>query len=143
MQLGEDTSLFSCANTVRSVLLLVFSLECRYAGNSPADDESVDVVGALVSIDSLQVHDMPDHVVFVRDPVPAEHVPALPGNVQGLAAVVPLQDGDHLRDHLSVVLESAQMQAGVQAKRDLREGVRHLLLDQLVGRQRPAELLPV
>lgn len=52
----------------------------------------MNVVRAFVGIDGLEVHDMPDDVVLVRDSVPAQHVAARPDNVQRLAAVVALQD---------------------------------------------------
>ena len=86
---------------------------------------------------------LPDDVVLVADPVAAEHVAALPRDGERLAAVVPLQDGDHLGDELALLLEAAQLQAGVQAQADLRHRVRQLLLDQLIGAERAAELLPV
>ena len=33
--------------------------ECLESGDSPAEDEGVDVVGALVGVDRLQVHHVP------------------------------------------------------------------------------------
>merc|ERR1711929_60384 len=86
---------------------------------------------------------MSDDVVLVRDAVSAQHVAAGAGNVEGLAAIVPLEDGDHLRDQLALVLQPAQVEARLEPKADLRQGVRHLLLDQLVLGQGPPELLPV
>ena len=43
--------------------------EGRNASDSPANDEGVDVVGSLVGVDSLQVHDVSDDVVLVTDPI--------------------------------------------------------------------------
>ena len=96
----------------------------------------MNIVGALVCVHCLQVHDVPDHVVLVADPVPSQHVPALPCDRQGLAAVVPLQQGDHLGHHLALLLETAKLEAGVKAEGDFRHRVRQLLLDQLVGPER-------
>ena len=52
---------------------------------------------ALVGVDGLQVHDVPDDVVLVLDAVAAEHVAAGARNVQRFAARVALQQRDHLR----------------------------------------------
>ena len=64
--------------------------ESLNSGDGSAEDESVNVVRAFVGVDSLEVHDMPNDVVLVGDPVPAQHVAARPGNVQRLSAVVSL-----------------------------------------------------
>ena len=40
---------------------------------------------------------MADDVVLVCDAVSSQHVSALPGDVQGFTAAVPLQHGDHVR----------------------------------------------
>ena len=67
------------------------------ASDASAHYQGVDVVRALVGVDGLEVHHVPDDVVLIAHPVPPEHVPALPGDGERLAAVVPLQDGNHLR----------------------------------------------
>src|SRR6185503_16223549 len=61
----------------------------------------------------------------------------------GFAAVVALDQRDHLGLGLALVLEAADPQAGLEAERDLGLHVGELLLDQLVGGKRPAELLAV
>ena len=43
--------------------------EGREAGDSPANDEGVDVVGSLVGVDSLQVHDVSDDVILITDSI--------------------------------------------------------------------------
>ena len=43
---------------------------------------------------TYQIHDVPDDVVLIGDSVSAEHVPSSASNVQRLAAVVALQDGN-------------------------------------------------
>merc|ERR1719283_122426 len=75
-------------------------------------------------------------------PVPSQHVPALTCDRQGLAAVVPLEQGDHLGHHLALLLETAKLEAGMEAEGDLRHCVRQFLLDQLVSSQRPSKLVP-
>ena len=74
---------------------------------------------------------MPDDVVLVRDAVAAEHVPAVPRDVERLAAVVALQHRDHLRRVRALVLEPPELQARLQAQRDLGQRVGHLLLYEL------------
>ena len=74
---------------------------------------------------------MPDDVVLVGDAVAAEHVPALPRDVERLAAVVALQQRNHLGRVVALVLEPTQLQARLQPERDLGERVGHLLLDEL------------
>ena len=54
---------------------------------------------------------MSDDVILVRDAISTEHVTTGTGNVQGLATVVALEDGDHLRDQLSLILEPAKVKA--------------------------------
>ena len=102
----------------------------------------MNIVGALVCVHRLQVHDVSDHVVLVADPIPSQHVPALTCDRQGLAAVVPLQQGDHLGHHLALLLETAELEAGMEAEGDFRHCVRQFLLDQLVSSQRPSKLVP-
>ena len=50
----------------------------------------------LISVHSFQVHHMPHNVVLITDAVAAQHVPAVAGNVQGLATGITLQEADHL-----------------------------------------------
>ena len=63
-------------------------------------DEGVDVVRALVSVDSFKVHHVPDDVVLIMDAVAAEHVPRSASNSQGLAC-------DHIQNiRMKVTVES-------------------------------------
>ena len=43
--------------------------EGREPRDAPADDEGVDVVGSLVGVDGLQVHDVSDDVVLITDSI--------------------------------------------------------------------------
>jgi len=52
----------------------------------------------------------------------AQHVARLARNVQRLAARVALDERDHLRRHLAGVLEAADLQARLEADRDLESG---------------------
>ena len=55
------------------------------AGLGAAQDQGVDVVGALVGVDRLEVHDVADDVVLVGDAVAAVHVARHPRDVERLA----------------------------------------------------------
>src|SRR5262245_39248151 len=127
----------------QSVTLIAASpLEKRLqAGLRPPEDQRVYVVRPLIRVDRLQVHRMAHDVELERDAVAAVHVARHAGDVQRLADICPLDDGDHLRRHLALVEEAADAQGALQAERDLRLHVGELLLHQLRCRQRPAELL--
>jgi len=51
----------------------------------------MNVMGSLVGVDSLQVHDVPDDVVLILDAIASQNVTSVTGNVQGLATVVAFQ----------------------------------------------------
>eukprot|EP00952_Eustigmatos_sp_NYUAD-ZCMA_P012189 49035-Eustigmatos_ZCMA.PRE.1 len=103
----------------------------------------MDVVGSFVCVDRLQVHHMPDDMVLIGDAVAAEHVARHASDVERLAARVALHDRGDLHGGGAFVLHAAQTQAALQAQRDFSLHVGQLLLDQLVGRERAAELLAV
>ena len=101
------------------------------------------VVRALVGVDHLEVDHVADHAVFVRDAVAAQHVARHPRDVQRFAAGVAFHDRSDFDRRGAGVLHPAQLQTALQAERDLGLHVGQLLLDQLVGGQRPAKLLAV
>src|SRR3954447_24406966 len=80
------------------------------AGDRPAEDQSVDVVGAFVGVDGFQVRGVAHHVIFDLDAVAAVHVAGGARDVERLAAIVALDDGDHLRRHLALVHQPADPQ---------------------------------
>lgn len=61
---------------------------------------------------------MPDDVVLVGDAVAAEHVAAVAGDFEGLAARVALQQGNHLGIGFALVLEAPHVHAALQSERD-------------------------
>ena len=103
----------------------------------------MDVVGALVGVDHLQVHHVADDAELVGDAVAAEHVARHARHVERLAAGVALHDRGDLDRGGALVLHAAEAQAALQAERDLGLHVGELLLDELVGGERAAELLAV
>ena len=73
----------------------------------------MDVVRALVGVDRLEVHHVADDLKFFRDAVAAVHVTGHPGDVQRLAAVVSLDERDHLRCSVPFVQKAADPQAAL------------------------------
>src|SRR5216684_7405131 len=114
--------------------------ECGDARLGTPQDQGMDVVSALIGVDRLEVHHVADHVVLVRDAVAAMHVAGGAGDVERLAAIVALQDRDHFGGVAARILEPPEAQARVQTKGDFGLHVDELLLDQLVGGERAAEL---
>src|SRR5205085_5083100 len=85
--------------------------EGRDPGLGPTEDQRMDVVRALVSIDRLQVHHVANHVVLVVDAVAAMHVAGEAGDIEGLAAIVALQQRDRLGRAAVLVFQPAEPQA--------------------------------
>src|SRR5712664_2461556 len=81
-------SIWHCVNVLRKRL---------NAGDGAAENEGVDVVGALIGVHGLQILRMPHHVVFDLDAVAAMHVAGHARDVERLAAIVALDDRNHLR----------------------------------------------
>src|ERR1700730_4091767 len=105
--------------------------------------QGVNVMGAFIGIDRLQIHHVADHLVLVGDAVAAVHVAGGAGDVERLAAIVALQDRDHLGRVAPFVFEPSEAQASVQAESYFGLHVDELFLDQLVGGERAPELAAV
>ena len=103
----------------------------------------MDVVRPLVGVDDLEVDEVTRDAELVRDAVAAHHVARRARDVERLAAGVALQDRGDLDGRRAVVLHAPESQAALQPERDLGLHVGELLLDQLVRRERPAELLAI
>src|SRR5262245_13099398 len=108
-----------------------------------AEDESVDVVRALVGVDHLEVDDVADDAELIRNSVAAEHVARGARDVERLAAGIPFHDRGDLDRGRAFVLHTAKAQAALEAERDLGLHVGELLLDELVGGERAPELLAI
>src|SRR6266849_6270063 len=93
----------SCLRGSNVFPLNTMSAERRDAGLRAAEDEGVDVMRALVSVDRLEVHDVANHVELVGDAVAAMHVARDAGDVERLAAIVALQQRDHLGHRAALV----------------------------------------
>lgn len=103
----------------------------------------MNVMRALIGIDRLEVLGVAHDVIFDLDTVAAMHVAGLAGDVQRLAAIVALDDGDHFRRHSVFVHQTADAQRCLKAEGDFGLHVGELLLVKLHAGQRLAELLAV
>src|SRR5262245_39958688 len=83
-------------------------LECGDPGLCAAEDEGMDVMRALIGVDRLEIHHVPDHRIFVDDAVAAMHVARGSSDVERFAGRVALEDRDHLRRCLALILQSAE-----------------------------------
>src|SRR5580658_3034227 len=85
-------------------------LVCGDAGDSLADDEGVDVVGAFIRFDGFEIAQMSHYRIFVRDAVGSEEVAAQTGAFEGHGGVVALQHGNVGRVEFAGVLEASAVQ---------------------------------
>mmetsp|Transcript_19535 Transcript_19535/g.28172 ORF Transcript_19535/g.28172 Transcript_19535/m.28172 type:complete len:354 (+) Transcript_19535:133-1194(+) len=109
--------------------------------DGPAQDQGMNIMCPLVGVHRLQVHHVPDDVVLVRNAVPSQHVPGLPGHLQGLAAVVALDHADHLGHVLVGINQPPHPECSLQAEGDLGVHVCQLQLHQLVAGEGCPKLL--
>src|SRR5665213_1025790 len=121
-----------------STIRPVPSLERVLAGDGAPQDQGVDVVGAFVGVDRLQVRGVAHDMVLAGDAVAAVHIPRDAGNFQRFAAVVALHQADRLGNPGPLVDQAAKGQGALIAERDLGHHVGELLLHQLARAQRSA-----
>ena len=80
------------------------------SGDGAAEDEGVDVVGTLISVHGFQVRGVAHHMIFDLDAVAAVHVAGDARDVERLAAIVALDERDHLGREFSLVHQTADAQ---------------------------------
>src|ERR1700694_3055909 len=114
---------------------------CLNSGDRLAEDERVDLARPLVGQHRLEVVDVADDRVFEGDPVGAQDGPCRAANLERLADVVQLPEGDVLRGDPALVLHPAEMIGNQGRLVELEQHVDQLLLGQLEGGDRLAELL--
>jgi hypothetical protein len=81
------------------------SIKSLVASDCSTKNESVNVAGAFVGIDSFQIGSVANHVVFVADAIAAKHVSGVSCDVQRLGTVVSLYYTDHLWGKLVSILQ--------------------------------------
>ena len=106
-------------------------------------DQRVDLVGALIREDRLQVGHVTDHRVFEGDPVGAEDGARRAGNLERIAHVVELAEADLLRSQGPIVLAPPEMQRHQGPPLHRHHHLDQLLLGQLERGDRPVELVPL
>src|SRR5207247_10484315 len=111
------------------------SVEAR---DVPAHDEGVDVVGAFVGVDRLQIHHVPDDRLLVDDARRAQDVAGHARRVEGHLDIVPLRQGELLGPRLALVLELAQAQAERLGLGGVRAHARAVLVRALARSDGPA-----
>jgi hypothetical protein len=115
----------------------------RNAGDGAAQNQGVNIVRAFIGIDHLQVHQVASRPKLVADAIAAHHVARHASYIQGLTARIAFQYGRDFHRRRAFVFHATQTQTGLQAKCDLGLHIGHFFLNELIGGQRPAELLSV
>jgi hypothetical protein len=113
-----------------------------YPGNGLAQGEGVNLLGALVGEHRLEVVRVPDHRVFQRDAVSAEHRPGLPGDLDRRPHVGHLAEADLLGRDRPGLLQPAEVQREQLRAGQVGEHPGELALGQLEPADLLAELLP-
>lgn len=75
----------------------------------------MNIVGSLVGIHGLEVHEVSHHMIFLADAVAAVHIPGEANHGKGLAARVSLDQGNVLWRAGSFVEHPPHPQAGLEA----------------------------
>src|SRR5882672_7216337 len=86
---------------------------------------------------------MANHAEFVRDAVAAQHVARRARHIERLAAGVAFEHGGDFDGSRSLILHAPEPKTSLQRQSDLGLHVHQLLLNQLIGGERAAELLSI
>src|SRR5215471_3575148 len=119
------------------------SEECLDPGLGATEDQRVNVVRAFVGVDGLEIAQHAHHVELVRYAVAAMDVARHARDLERLAAIVALEQRHRRRRGAALLQQPPEPERRVQAERDLGLHVGELLLDELVGGERTAELLAI
>jgi hypothetical protein len=117
---------------------LVFAMpppleKCLQARLRPAQYKGMHIMCALICVDGLQIHDMANHVIFVRDAIAAMHVARHSGDLNGFAARISFDQRDGLWRKSALIEQLSGSQAGLQPDGDFRLHVSEFFLNELVG----------
>src|SRR5262245_2353308 len=100
---SEQASQLLDSSPTRTTLIRAASEKRLQPGLRAAEDQRVHVVGAFIGVDGLQVRGVAHDVVLDLDAVAAVHVARHAGDIERLAAVVALDNGDHLGRNSALV----------------------------------------
>src|SRR5687767_8750492 len=104
----------SVPSTSKRTALSTLIRERRDAGLSPPENQRMDIMGAFVGIDDLEIDEMADHAEFVDDAVAAEHVASIARDRQRLAARIAFQHRGDLGRGRALVLHAPEPQHRLQ-----------------------------
>jgi|GEM_PF-102766 len=113
------------------------------AGLRPAQNEGMDVMGALVGVHDLQIDHVPRDPELIVNAIAPEHVARLARDIERLAAGIALHQGGDFHGGGAVILHPPQAQATLQCQADLGLHVGKFFLHQLIGRQGTPELASI
>src|SRR5271156_5806224 len=82
------------------------------SGLGPSQNQGMDSVGAFISIDRLQIHQIAHHVIIAGNAVGAMHVARASRNLKRLAGIVAFDQADGLRRQQVLLHEPARLQTG-------------------------------
>lgn len=119
IQNGEGNHAHQCPYSPTNPSSLLPNTKGRDTSDGLAKDKSVDIMGSLVGIDGLKIHNMSNDVVLITNPISTQDIPHLPGNGQRFTATITFDKGDHFRGHSALILEPSDTKASLGAKGDL------------------------
>lgn len=120
-----------------------FLLKRAFARKMLAEDQRVNLMRPLVSVDRFEVTHVTHNRVLARDPVRAQNAASRARASQSHRHVVHLSHGDMNRLDLAVILQAPQMQAQQLRFTDFGGHLNQFLLRELKPGKRTPELYPL
>src|SRR5204863_3717188 len=114
----------------------------RVASDVLADDQRMDLVGAFVGVDALEIDHVAKDRVLEADAVGAEDAAGSAGDLEGHRDVGALPEADLLRPQAAGILQAPELERQELALGEAGQHVDELLLRELERRDRTVELLP-
>src|SRR5438132_5014885 len=106
-----------------------------------ADDQCMDVVRAFVGVDSLKVHEMPNHGIAIRDARGTKYVAGLACAFERHPNVVPLRQRNLRRSYRACLQHACETQREQLRFRNLLQHPNEFFLHQLETSNRATKLL--
>src|SRR5204863_9897563 len=128
---------------IRRLVVALLSLDRADARHRLPDDQSMDVVSALVRINTLEIRHVPHRRVLGQNPIGAKEAPGLARDIRRRAHVVALGKRDLLRTERPRVLQSAKVKGEELSLHELRQHLRQSLLLDLETGDRLSEHHPI
>src|SRR6218665_332573 len=119
------------------------SIECSDSGNPPSDSQEMDLIGALIRPNALQVARVPERRIVQGDAVAAKKGAGRVTDRDRLPTVIELADRNLMRCQPTGVLHAAKGQRQHHPLLQFNGHLHKLLLGQLPGVERRAERHPL